>query len=164
MSTREQILALNSGEATLRQFLGLSEPEIQAIACFGFDLYQQGRYADARVVFDGLNAIDPSSYYGPAGLGAIALLEEKLEEAEPFLRTAVQLHPTDPSVHCNLGECLLRQGKCEEAASHLHRAIELDPERKDPGAQRAGIIVAGMQLVIAEVQRSQQAASQTATV
>ena len=66
------------GEATVNDLIGLGEPQIQAIAVLGFQAYEQGRGDEARAIFEGLTALDSSSYFGYAGLGAMALADGDL--------------------------------------------------------------------------------------
>ena len=144
-----------SGRISLSQIFGLANQEVEAIAALGFQLYEQGKVTDAESIFKGLIALDSQVYYGYAGLGAMSLAEEKLEEAVRWLTRATELNPNDPTVHANLGEALLRHAKFSDAATEFQMALDLDAEQKDPGANRARAILNGMQIVIQEMQRSQ---------
>ena len=94
-------------------------------------------------MFQGAAALDSSNYYGHAGLGAIALIEEDLEGARTHLLRAYELNAKDPVVCANLGEVLLRSGESAEAARFLREAASLDPECLNPYANRArGILSA----------------------
>jgi|SwirhisoilCB3_FD_contig_31_3240721_length_847_multi_3_in_0_out_0_1 tetratricopeptide (TPR) repeat protein len=142
------VLVKEAGRVSLSQMFGLAKQEIEAIAALGFQLYEQGKVADAESIFNGLVALDSHVYYGYAGLGALALAEEKLEEATRWLTRAAELNPEDPTVHANLGEALLRQTRVEEAAGQFQRALALDPDEKDPGANRARAILNGMRSIL----------------
>jgi Flp pilus assembly protein TadD len=148
-----QVLA---GALPMNTFIGLGDEQIQAIAALGFVNYQQGRMDDARQLFEGLTALDSTSYFGHAGLGAIALFQNELEAAETHLRDAAERNPKDPTVLANLGETLLRQAKTEEAASFFKKSLDLDPDNTDPGANRARAILHGMQVVIEELKKTAQ--------
>src|SRR5689334_351736 len=126
------LLVKEAGRVSLSQMFGLAKQEIEAIAALGFQLYEQGKVADAESIFNGLVALDSHVYYGFAGLGALALAEEKLDEASRWLTRAAELNPEDPAVHANLGEALLRQAHVEEAAAAFHKALALDPDEKNP--------------------------------
>lgn len=141
------------GTAGFNQYLELSKDQLDAIAALGFRFYEQGKIRDAETIFEGLIALDPNLYYGHAGLGAMALRDEKLEEAVNHLNRAAKLRPEDATVHANLGEALLRQAKFTDAASEFDRALDLDPQERDPGANRARAILQGMNLVVSEIQR-----------
>ncbi|MGH9720746.1 MAG: tetratricopeptide repeat protein [Bryobacteraceae bacterium] len=116
----------------------------------GFNFYQQGKSREAETLFRGLVAIQPNLYYGFAGLGAIALAEERFDEARLCLSLAEALEARDASVHANLGEVLLRQGKFDEAAAQFQRALDLDPGQRDPGANRARALLGGLALLMSE--------------
>ena len=137
----------------LNQYLGLSKDQLDAIAALGFRYYEQGNTPDAETLFEGLVALDPNLYYGHAGLGAMALRDEKLDQAVTHLSRAAALTPSDPTVYANLGEALLRQAKFKEAASEFERALNLDPKQRDAGANRARAILHGMNNVVSELER-----------
>jgi predicted Zn-dependent protease len=130
----------------LNEYIGLEEHELRAMASLAVRLYEQGRAAEARTVFQGLIAVDPNLYLGNAALGAMDLTDGRLDSALSHLTKAVELNPDDPSVHANLGEVLLRQARSTEAQEHFQRALALDPLSQDPGANRARAIMAGLNL------------------
>jgi tetratricopeptide (TPR) repeat protein len=133
---------------------GLTRSELHAIEVLGFQLYEQGRTVEAQTIFQGLIALDRRMYQGYAGMGALALAEQNLEQAADWLTQAVERNANDPTVQANLGETLLRLGRFEPAAAAFEKALQLDPEQKDPGANRARAIVSGMKLIIQELQKS----------
>jgi protein O-GlcNAc transferase len=136
--------------AALPEAFGLDRRQMDEIAALGFQLHGAGRTEDAESIFNGLVALDSHVYYGYAGLGAMALAEEKLDEAIRLLAQAARLNPGKPAVHAELGEALLRQARFEDAAPELARALELDPERRDVGANRVRALLEGMRYVIEE--------------
>src|SRR5947209_8503584 len=106
----QSVLTKQAGHTSLNQAFGLAKQEVEAIATLGFQLYEQGKMDDAEAIFNGLIALDEKIYYGHAGLGAMSLAQERLEEASRWLGRAAELNPSDPTVHANLGEALVRQG------------------------------------------------------
>ena len=138
---------------SLNDLFGFDSTQLDAIAVLGSNLYEQGRSRDAAAIFEGLIALDVNNYYGYAGMGALALSEEKLDEALDYLQTALRLNSDDPTVHANLGETLLRKAQFNEAAIEFEKALKLDPDKRDPGANRARGILQGMEAVINEVDR-----------
>jgi tetratricopeptide (TPR) repeat protein len=149
------VLTKQAGQTSLSQTFGLAKQEVEAIAALGFQLYEQGKMTDAECIFNGLIALDSKLYYGYAGLGAMTLAEEKLEESVRWLSRAAELNASDPTVHANLGEALLRQGRFKDAAEQFQIAMKQDPKAKDPGANRARSILAGLQIAIQEMQPPQ---------
>ncbi len=138
---------------TLSAICGLTKNELNAIEVLGFELYQQGRTEEARTIFDGLIALDERMYQGYAGKGALALAEENLDEAANWLMQALERSSSDPTVHANLGETLLRLGRFDQAAAELGKALALDPEGKHPGANRARAILAGMKSIMENLEK-----------
>jgi Flp pilus assembly protein TadD len=135
--TPDQMQAALDGKIPFSVALGAPEGMTEIFALLGAQYYDQGRYEDARCMFQGAAALDSSNYYGHAGLGAIALIEEDLEGARVHLLRAYSLNAKDPSVCVNLGEVFLRSGGQAEAARYLREAASLDPEHLSPYANRA---------------------------
>jgi tetratricopeptide (TPR) repeat protein len=133
----------------------LTQAQIDGFAALGYNFYQQGKFEEARKMFDGLTAVEPDSFYGYAGLGALALAMDPpdLNSALTNLQKAVELNPNAASIHANLGEALLRQAKLQEAVAEFHKAIELDPEKKDGGANRARAIITGLKVATEEFKK-----------
>jgi tetratricopeptide (TPR) repeat protein len=140
-STFQKVLR---GEASLNEYVGLEPSELTAAATLAANLYEQGRTADGRALFEGLIALDRRFYLGYAGLGAIELMEGHLELAIGHLTRAAELNPGDASVQCNLGQVLLKCSKLAAARSCFERAIALDPRGEDTGANRAKAIMQGL--------------------
>jgi Flp pilus assembly protein TadD len=138
----------------LSEVFGLSKKDLDSLEVLGFLLFEQGREKDAETIFSGLAALDSRRHTGFAGMGALALVEQKIGDAVKWLRDAVERNPNDPTVRANLGEALLKEGKFEEAAAEFEKALLLDPEGKDPGANRARAILSGMANIAADLQRN----------
>lgn len=154
ISASEATRRIKAGEQ-IASIMGLSDTQVQAIAVLAYNQYEQGRYESAEQLFAGITALDKKNHIAYAGLGAVAMAKNPPDLATAYtnLSKAVELNPNDATVQANLGEVLLRQGKIEEAKPHLEKAFQLDPERKDQGANRARAIVAGLDMVIKEVQK-----------
>ena len=131
-------------EAGLNEYIGLDRHELSAVAALAGSLYEQGRITEARAIFEGLIALDPQLYLGYSGLGAIDLIEERLDSALANLTRAAGLNPGDPSVQSNLGEVLLRKARFPEASRCFEIALELDPGKVDPGANRTRAIIGAL--------------------
>ncbi|MFZ5470402.1 MAG: tetratricopeptide repeat protein [Myxococcota bacterium] len=130
------------GEMTLQELHAVSGPEMLELAKAGFSMFQHGMFNDAKVVFEGLNALDPKEAYYLTALGAVHLMLEDLEMAERCFNAAIELDDKEIASYVNRGEVFLRQGKILEAAQDFKKAVELDPENKDPLTQRARILAA----------------------
>lgn len=155
-NVQNQVADVISGRAPWNSLFNISREHIQAMAALGYHMYEQGRNRNAESIFQGLIVLDHNSYYGYAGMGALALSEERLDEALAYLQKAAELEPKDPTVRANLGETLLRQAKFREAADQFERALTLDPGEHDTGANRARAVLEGMEVVLSEYQRMAQ--------
>jgi tetratricopeptide (TPR) repeat protein len=135
--TPARIAKWMKGGMTLQELNAISGPEMMEMAVVGFSMYEQCRFEDAKVVFEGLAQLDPSEAYYRTALGAVYLAQGSLDMAEQQFNRAVQLNPAEIAAYVNRGEVYLRQGKVLEAARDFKRAVELDPLKKDPLCQRA---------------------------
>ena len=136
----DQVDRFLRGEVTLKDLNGISGPEMLEMAVLGYEMYKQGKYNEARVIFQGLASLDPREPYFATALGSVYLAEEKLEDAERCLDVALGLNPDDLGAHVNRGEVYLRRGKLVEAAEDFRRVLELDPQQKDPLTARARVL------------------------
>ncbi|MEZ5356686.1 MAG: tetratricopeptide repeat protein [Bryobacteraceae bacterium] len=150
----DAIERMSAGELPLNAWLGLAPADLETLAGFGAMLLQQGQTAEARKVFAGLIAVDPTAYHGPAGIGALLLRESRLEEAAKWLGRAATCNPPDPAVWANLGETCLRLGEVEQAGAHLRKALALDPSAANPAANRARALIENMATSIAQWNRA----------
>ena len=137
--------------------LELSENQLAALAALGFRFYEQGNLRDAQTLFEWLTVLDPNLYFGHAGLGAMALRNEELDDAVRHLQRAAELKTQDPAVYANLGEALLRQANFAEAATAFERALKLDPAERNPSANRARAILQGMRHAASQIKRESAA-------
>jgi tetratricopeptide (TPR) repeat protein len=135
--------------------MSLTQQQIDSFASLGYNFYQQGKFDEAKKIFDGLTLVEPDSFYGFAGLGALELAKNPpdLDNALANLHKAVELNPNSASIRANLGEVLLRQAKLQEAVAEFNKAMELDPEKKDAGANRARAMLTGLRIATEEFKK-----------
>ncbi len=133
----ERLQAVVEDRMTLRELHRFSGEEMRQMASVGYQLYEQGRFKEAKIVFEGLSVLDPQETYYLSAVGAIYVAEENLPMAEQVFNAALTINPKDTSAYVNRGEVYLRQGKLVEAAADLKKVVELDPEVKDPMTLRA---------------------------
>lgn len=141
------------GEITLQELNAISGPEMLEMAVIGFSMYEQGRYEEAKVVFQGLCGLDPREGYYRTALGAVYLAQEDLDNALHAFNEAIALNDKEIASFVNRGEVYLRQGKIIEAAHDFKRAVDLDPENKDPLSHRARILAAAALETLEQAQR-----------
>ncbi len=144
------------GEITMQELNAISGPEMLEMAVIGFSMYEQGRYEEAKVVFQGLVTLDPKEGYYRTALGAVYLAQEDLDQALLAFNDAITLNDKEIASYVNRGEVYLRQGKIIEAAHDFKRAVDLDPENKDPLSHRARILAAAALETLEQAQKMAQ--------
>ena len=140
-----------AGKEEFAPNLEMSRNQLAALAALGFRFYEQGNLRDAHTLFEWLTVLDPNLYFGHAGLGAMALRNEKLDDAVQHLKRAAELKTQDPAVYTNLGEALLRQANFHEAATAFEQALKLDAPERNPSANQARAILRGMSLAASKM-------------
>jgi type III secretion system low calcium response chaperone LcrH/SycD len=149
--TEENFKKFLFGKITWAQLEGMTMEQAYAIAEFGYTMYQQGRYKDARTLFEGLVIGNPYDPYFHAMLGAIYTKLDMHEEAAQEFSIAIELDPEDINSYVNRGELLLQHGEFEFAMEDLKAAIDLDPEGKNPASLRARALAAATAAAIKEL-------------
>jgi tetratricopeptide (TPR) repeat protein len=117
-----------------------AKPDLLERAMQGFQMYEQGRYDDARVIFEDLAEKDPAEGYYHTALGAISLAMDGFDKAMEYFNQALHLNGADVAALINRGEVHLRLGNTLEAAHDFARVVELDPENQDPLTERARVL------------------------
>lgn len=149
--TEENFKKFLFGKITWAQLEGMTMEQAYAIAEFGYTMYQQGRYKDARTLFEGLVIGNPYDPYFHAMLGAIFTKLDMHEEAAQEFSIAIELDPEDINSYVNRGELLLQHGEFEYAMEDLKAAIDLDPDGKNPASLRARALAAATAAAIKEL-------------
>ena len=155
--TEENFKKFLFGKITWAQLEGMTMEQAYAIAEFGYTMYQQGRYKDARTLFEGLVIGNPYDPYFHAMLGAIYTKLDLHEEAAQEFSIAIELDPEDINSYVNRGELLLQHGEFEYAMEDLKAAIDLDPEGKNPASLRARALAAATAAAIKELIEKKEA-------
>lgn len=159
--TEENFKKFLFGKITWAQLEGMTMEQAYAIAEFGYTMYQQGRYKDARTLFEGLVIGNPYDPYFHAMLGAIYTKLDMHEEAAQEFSIAIELDPEDINSYVNRGELLLQHGEFEYAMEDLKAAIDLDPEGKNPASLRARALAAATAAAIKELIERKEAEGKT---
>ncbi|MCY1076254.1 tetratricopeptide repeat protein [Archangium lansingense] len=120
----------------------VSPPDLLQQAMQGFQMYEQGRYDEARVIFQELSALDPAEGYYRTALGATLLAVDELDESLVHFNEAIRLNDADTAALINRGEVHLRLGNIMDAVHDFARVVELDPENRDPLTERARVLAA----------------------
>lgn len=99
--------------------------------------YRRANYIVAKQKFEAAVAADPNLAPALAGLGRVALLDNRDEEAIAYFRRALALAPHDAESTYQLGVLEGRNGREEESRRLLRRALALRANYADPHYQLA---------------------------
>lgn len=136
--------------------LGITTRKMAALLVTGHRMYTQGRLNQARKIFEGLAVLDNASHYVQGILGSIYQKQKQYDLALLRYNNAIALFPNDVNSLTNRGEILVQFGRFQEASEDFKKAMQLDPERKNPAANRARLLVSLAQEAIALTKQNRQ--------
>jgi type III secretion system low calcium response chaperone LcrH/SycD len=131
------------GKATLREVRGYSDDELYAIAKTAYFFFYQGRLSEARTLFQGLYAVNPTDAYFAKALGVVEMAAGNGQGALAAFDVAAKLAPQDPSVYVGRAEVKLALGQKPQAVEDLRRAAAMTPET-DPVVRKAGAMLTAL--------------------
>jgi tetratricopeptide (TPR) repeat protein len=108
----------------------------------GVALHQQGRFAEAELLYRDVLQQDPKSFEAMHLLGVIALQTRKPQQAVELIGKAIALNPAVPTAHCNLGSALTGLQRHAEALASFDKAIALKADLADAHGNRAAALIA----------------------
>lgn len=101
----------------------ISEAFDQAVQC-----HLSGKLAEAEAIYWKIVEADPQHADALHLLGVIASQQGKHDRAVQFMEKALQLQPSNPAFHSNLGEAYRLQGRLAEAVDQCRQALFLQPD------------------------------------
>lgn len=110
------------GKATLKDVRGYSDEELYSIARTGYYFFYQGKVNEARTVFQGLYAINPTDAYFAKALGVVEMAAGNPAGAVAAYDVALKIAPRDPAAYLGRAEVKLLQGQKAQALDDLRRA------------------------------------------
>jgi type III secretion system low calcium response chaperone LcrH/SycD len=131
------------GKATLRDVRGYSDDELYAIAKTAYFFFHQGRVNEARTLFQGLYAVNPTDPYFAKALGVVELAAGNTQGALAAYDVAIKLAADDAQAYVGRAEVKLALGQKAQAIEDLRRASSLAPE-DDPVARKAVALVTAL--------------------
>jgi len=84
------------------------------------DLFKAGKFNEAENLYIKILNEDPSNLIAITRLGHIALLANRLDDAQKWLTEAIRLKPDDPDPKSLLAEAFYRRDEFQQAAPLLH--------------------------------------------
>lgn len=133
---------LNSG-STWAEVGGMTYADAKAIAQIGCDLAAQGRLDEARIVFEGLTAMNPKDTAARAALGTVYQKLGRIDDAMAEYTAAIKGDAKNAIALANRGELRLKAND-KDGATDLARAVEADPKGETAAGRRANGLVQAM--------------------
>ncbi|MEW6433476.1 MAG: SycD/LcrH family type III secretion system chaperone [Myxococcota bacterium] len=116
------------GKATLKDVRGYTDEELYSIARMGYFFFYQGKVEQARTVFQGLYAVNPTDAYFAKALGVVEMAANNPAGALAAYDVALKISPQDPAAYAGRAEVRLAQGQKAPAIDDLRRAQQLLPD------------------------------------
>ncbi len=134
------------GEIKAGELFAMSPEVMQALAEHGYLLYEQGKYATSRLIFEALAAVDSNNPNYHRMLGALYQMDGQWDAAYYRYTQVLRSVPNDIFVLTNRGEVLLKLQRNREAAEDFKQAVRLDSQNSNPAAKRARVLIENYRL------------------
>ena len=127
----QRLLKWADGKATLKDVRGYSDEELYSIARMGYFFYYQGKYEEARTIFQGLYAVNPLDPYFAKALGVVEMASKNPAGALAAYDVCLKLSPQDSAAYVGRAEVKIAQGQRSGAVDDLRRAAQF-VDAQDP--------------------------------
>lgn len=131
------------GKATLKEVRGYTDEELYAIAKTAYFFFYQGRVNEARTLFQGLYAVNPTDSYFAKALGVVELAAGNAQGALAAYDVAIKLSPNDAQAYVGRAEVKLALGQKPQAVEDLRKATGLAPA-EDPVSRKAEAMISAL--------------------
>ncbi|HEY4272372.1 MAG TPA: aspartyl protease family protein [Candidatus Udaeobacter sp.] len=102
-------------------FSGQATPQPQQSELDSADrLFKAGKFAEAGKIYSRMAAQDPKDYSATLQLGRIALLSNRLDDAQKWFEKAIAIKPDDADPKIMLAEAFYRRDNFQKAAAALN--------------------------------------------
>jgi len=115
----QDIISKFSDFATVREFRGISDAQLEAVYSTGLNFYSAGKYAEAEKIFRFLVVFEHTSSRFWTALGSARQAQRKIDDALQAYQFASFLDLENPRPAYYAAECLLAKGDRENALNAL---------------------------------------------
>jgi tetratricopeptide (TPR) repeat protein len=95
-------------------------------------LLASGKPAEAQAKYQAIVNVDPDSVPAQVGVVRALFIQQKLDEAQSAIDTALALHPNSPDLILTLGDLQFAQGKIGDSEHSFIKAENLNPKDAAP--------------------------------
>jgi Tfp pilus assembly protein PilF len=159
LSERDYQLA--TGQINIAEYVGIDKRQLYVIAKQGYQLLESGKIEEAKEIYQGLVAADPSDSVFHCHLGSIYVRSGNVDQAFDEFNAALLTNIENIDAFVGRGEIYLSRGEVQSAIDDFRKAIELDSEVKRGSTIRARSILLALKDAI-EKQNNADSKSQTA--
>ncbi len=114
-----------AGRTTLKDIKGYDSDELYSIAHVAYYMLMQGKNDEAKVIFEGLTAIDPRNDYYHRALGLLYYKMGESERAVKQFSYALRVDSKKAVSYVNRAEVYIAMKKMSDAAQDLAQAAKL---------------------------------------
>ncbi len=137
----EMLHAFSTRQISFSELVKLDPKKIQQISEMGFVKLRNGRYKEARKIFEILTFIDHKNYFHHLALGGAYQKLKLFVDALFQYGQVLKLDSKNVNAYVNRGEIYLRMKNYRRAAEDFREAILLDQEGKNKFSNRARSLV-----------------------
>jgi Tfp pilus assembly protein PilF len=134
IGTHERNKVWASEESLWRDVVEKSPRNGRALMNYGLTQMSQGKFAEARQLFERAKILNPNYATLEINLGIVTGSMGAQALAEQHFLRALQLQSSDPNTHYYYARWLVNQGRAREAIPRLQEAIKLSPATVDARA------------------------------
>ena len=106
-------------------------PDVRSLLNEGRAALALKDYNTAGTKYEAVLGLEPTNSVALANLGVIRYQQNRLDDAEQYLRKAAAAAPNDSNTRSLLGVVYFRKGAIEDAYSELNRAVAIDPHNAE---------------------------------
>jgi tetratricopeptide (TPR) repeat protein len=108
-----------------------TSPSVRVLLTEARVAFSQKDYTTAGSKYEAVLATEPSNIVALTNLGIIRYQQNRLDDAEKYLRQATAAAPNDSNTRSLLGVVYYRKGAIEDAYAELNRAVAIDPHNAE---------------------------------
>jgi tetratricopeptide (TPR) repeat protein len=130
------------------QVITPASPDVRQLLNEGRAALALKDYNTAGIKYEAALGLDPTNTVALANLGVIRYQQNRLDDAEQYLRKAAAAAPNDSNTRSLLGVVYFRKGAIEDAYSELNRAVAIDPHNAEAHNYLVGALPANWKSVV----------------
>ena len=138
--TKARMQKWADGKATLKDVRGYTPEQLYAVARTGYFFYYQGKLDEARTIFQGLYAVDPTDAYVAKAMAVVELASGNTQGALGAYDVAIKLDPNDSMAYVSRAEVKIALGQRSAAGEDLRAARRLADPSSDIFAKASAML------------------------